>query len=378
MCYLTYQLDPAFYITSPHLSFDAMLKRTGVELELISDPAMFEMIDDGIRGGVAMISMRYAKANNPGMGVLADSTKPESTIKGLDANNLYGWAMSQPLPVSKFSWVPVEELQRINWLEQRNDQEWGYIVKVDLQYPKELHDRDNDFPLAPERMYLRPELLSEKQVSIKAQYNLPRSDFNAKLILNLNPKKEYVVEFRILNFYLSHGMVLGQIHSGIKLQQSAWMAPYIALNQEKRVNARSGFQKDFHKLMNNSVFGKTCENQKKRTSILLVNEESKFRQLVAKPQFMDARIYSENLCVVESQKLRLWINKPFYLGFCILELAKLHMYRYEMVFFVTYFILYLDYFVTYRHISHISKPVLSSDLIASITTTSCNGSRWLS
>ena len=79
--------------------------------------------------------------------------------------------------------------------------------------------------------------------------------------------------------------------------------------------------------MNNSVFGKTCENQKKRTSIHLVTDEQKFRQLVAKPQFMDARIYSDNLCAVECQKTRLCINKPFYVGFCVLELAKLHMYR---------------------------------------------------
>ena len=94
-----------------------------------------------------------------------------------------------------------------------------------------------------------------------------------------------------------------------------------------REMAKTLFEKDFYKLMNNSVFGKTCENQKKRTSIYLINNQQKFRRLVAKPQFMDARIYSENLCAVECQKTKLWINKPFYVGFCILELAKLHMYR---------------------------------------------------
>ncbi len=108
-----YKLDPAFYFTSTNLAFDAMLRKTWGKLELISDPAMFEMIDGGIRAGVAMITTRYGRAKNGGMGELYDETKPASTIKGLDANNLYGWAMSQPLPDGQFSWVPVAELESI-------------------------------------------------------------------------------------------------------------------------------------------------------------------------------------------------------------------------------------------------------------------------
>jgi len=98
VCLETYQLDPTYYLSAPQLSWDAMLKKTEVELQLISDPAMFSMIDSGIRGGVAMISTRYAHANNEQMGPLFDPTQPVSFIKGLDANNLYGWAMSQSLP----------------------------------------------------------------------------------------------------------------------------------------------------------------------------------------------------------------------------------------------------------------------------------------
>ena len=112
------------------------------------------------------------------------------------------------------------------------------------------------------------------------------------------------------------------------------------------------------------------ENQKKRTAIYLVNDESKFRQLVAKPQFMDARIYTENLCAVVCQKVRLWIKMLFYLGFCILELAKLHMYRYEPCFLVTNLILYLDCIDPYSHIFPITKRLLSCYIIASITTIS--------
>ena len=101
MCMRTYKLDPAHYLSAPQLSFDAALRETRMKLELVSDPRMFEMIDSGIRGGVAMISHRLAHANNPGVEDY-DSSKPTSYIKGLDANNLYGWAMSQPLPSEGF------------------------------------------------------------------------------------------------------------------------------------------------------------------------------------------------------------------------------------------------------------------------------------
>ena len=96
MALLNYKLDPAFYITSPHLSFDAMLRKTWGKLEIVSEPAMFEMIDGAIRGGVAMITTRYLRAKKEGMGELYDANKPASTIKGLEANNLYGGPCLNP------------------------------------------------------------------------------------------------------------------------------------------------------------------------------------------------------------------------------------------------------------------------------------------
>ncbi len=105
------------------------------------------------------------------------------------------------------------------------------------------------------------------------------------------------------------------------------MAPYIALNQAKRVVSKTDFEKEFFKLMNNSVFGKTCENQKKRTSIYLVNNKKQYDKLMFKPNFMDIHVFDENFAAFELQKTRLAINKPMYLGFTILDLAKLHMYR---------------------------------------------------
>ena len=266
MCLSTYKLDPAYYVSAAQLSFDAALLHSRARLELVSDPAMFDMIDSGIRGGISMISHRYARANNPQVAGYEES-KPTTWINGLDANNLYGWAMSQPLPIAQFEWVAQDELDKIDWLTQTDEQDRGYIVSVDLQYPKELHDLHNDYPLAPERMRVKEEWLSDTAINIRAQYSFNRGDGSSKLIPNLLDKKEYVLHYRTLKFYLEHGLKLIKVHKAIRFFQSPWLKGYIELNQNLRAKATSAFEMDFFKLMNNAVFGKTCENQKRRTNI---------------------------------------------------------------------------------------------------------------
>jgi len=141
LCMKNYGLDPAWYYTSPGLSWDAGHKKTGVKLELLTDPDKLLFFEKGIRGGVSMISTRYGKANNPYM-TKYKPRKKTKYITYLDANNLYGWAMSKPLPTHGFKWMNDEELK-----------DWEQIpccLEVDLDYPRDLHDLHNDYPLAPE------------------------------------------------------------------------------------------------------------------------------------------------------------------------------------------------------------------------------------
>ena len=142
-----YKLDPSHYITAPSLAFDAMLKMTQVELELLTDPDMYHFFERGVRGGVSMATKRYAKANNKYMGKDYDPSKPSVYLPYLDANNLYGYAMSQSLPVSGFQWLTKDEI-----LEMTNDHSKikSCTLEVDLEYPSHLHDLYNDYPLAPE------------------------------------------------------------------------------------------------------------------------------------------------------------------------------------------------------------------------------------
>ena len=300
VCMKNYQLDPAWYYTAPGLAWDSCLKKTGVELELLSDPDMLLMFEKGIRGGISMISNRHGKANNSYMDDEYDDKRATKYITYLDANNLYGWAMCKPLPTSNFKWMDDGEL--MSWKKH------ACILEVDLEYPKEFHDLHNDYPLAPERLVLG-----------KVE----------KLVPNLNDKIKYVIHYENLKLYESLGLKITKIHRGIKFEESTWLKQYIDLNTNLRANANNEFEKDFFKLMNNSVFGKTMENIRNRVDIRLVNSEAKAMKLAAKPNFKHCNIFDENLVAIHMKKTKLVFNKPVYLGMCILDLSKTLMYDFH-------------------------------------------------
>ena len=145
-----YKLDPCHYFTSPGLSWDAMLKMTDIKLELITDVDMFRFIEKGMRGAVSYVANRYAKANNKYMKEY-DEKAPSKYIMHLDANNLSGWAMSQYLPTGGFRWLTGKEINKIDLAKYKEDSKNSVILEVDLEYPQELHDLHNDYPLAPEK-----------------------------------------------------------------------------------------------------------------------------------------------------------------------------------------------------------------------------------
>lgn len=300
VCKKNYELDPCWYYTAPGLAWDACLKLTKINLELLTDPDMLLMVEQGLRGGISMISTRHGKANNKYMGEKFDPSKPSKYITYLDANNLYGWAMSKPLPVKDFKWMNEEELS-----------EWRSIpciLEVDLNYPQELHDLHNDYPLAPERL------------------TVGGVD---KLIPNLNSKAKYVVHHEALKLYESLGLKVTKVHRGIKFTESAWLKEYIELNTNLRAKAKSDFEKDFFKLMNNSVFGKTMENLRKRVDIHLVNSEKRAAKLTSRPNFKHLTIFNEDLSAIEMKKTKILYNKPVYLGMSILDLSKTLMYDFH-------------------------------------------------
>ena len=150
-----------------------------------------------------------------------------------------------------------------------------------------------------------------------------------KLVPNLNKKKKYVVHIKALDQALKHGLVLKKVHRAIKFEQSAWLEPYIMKNTRLRTAAKNEFEKDFFKLMNNSVFGKTMENIRNHRDMKLVTNEQKYKKYVMKPNFKDSVQFSENLIGVELGKTEVMMNKPVYLGQAILDLSKTVMYEFH-------------------------------------------------
>ena len=300
-CKKAYGLEALHYYTSPGLAWDAMLKITKVKLDLISDPNMYMMIENGIRGGISTVMKRHAESNHKYLSDY-DKSKASKFIEYLDANSLYGWAMSQKLRVGDFRWMDTNELG--NW------RSIPFILEVDLEYPKELHDLHNEYPLAPEKM-------------------IPTGGKVSKLIPNLNDKERYVLHHENLKLYTRLGLRITKIHKGITFEESNFMEEYIQLNTDLRTKGTTDFEKDFYKIMNNTVFGKTMENVRNRINVKLVTNEKALNKLVKKSNYKGVNTFHENLVAVHMEKSTVKLHKPIYLGMSILDLSKTLMYKFH-------------------------------------------------
>ena len=201
-CLKIYKLDPAKFLSAPGLAWQAALKKTKVKLDLLTDIDMLLMVEKGIRGGICHSIYWYAKANNKYMKDY-DKNKESSYLQYWDVNNLYGWAMSQKLPVNNFEWIKDTSQFNEDFIKNYNEEsDEGYFLEADVQNLEKLHELHNHLPFLPERIKIE-----------KVE----------KLVINLRNKAEYVIHTRNLKQALNHRLVLKKVHRVIKFNQNAWL-----------------------------------------------------------------------------------------------------------------------------------------------------------
>lgn len=318
LCFQTYNLDAAHFITAPSLSWFAMLRITKVEIELLTDVDKLLMIEKGIRGGLSNCTLRYASANNKYLPNY-DIDQESVFLTYLDLNNLYGYSQIQYLPLSNFCWLTSDEILELDILSIASDSNIGYILEVDLHYPQSLHDEHSDLPFLPD-------------------HTIPPGGKIKKLLATLYDKEKYVIHYRMLQACINHGIKLLKIHRVIKFEQSPWMRTYIELNTKLRTTAKTSFQTDFYKLMNNAVFGKTLQNMRKMRDIRICSKYDGaygVNYYISKPNFYDRLIFDENCTAVEMKRCKILFDKPIIIGFTILDLSKILLYTFHYDFMKT-------------------------------------------
>ena len=280
---------------------------TGQTLELLTDENVLLLFEKGIRGGICEAVTKYKKANNKCMKNY-DPSKPSSYLMCLDVNNLYGYGMSKKLSAGKSQWVEDISIFTEDFIKNYDENsDTGYLLVVDVTYPKDLYEKHKYLPFLPEKIKI---------------------DKSTKLSCNFNDKNYYPVHICALKQALNHGLKLEKVHSVISFSQSAWLKQYIDRNTEFRMKANNDFEKDYYKLLSNSFYGKTMENVRKHRDIRLVNKENRRSKLASEPNYHGTKYISEDLLIMEMKQREVYLNKPLCLGQAILDYSKILMHEF--------------------------------------------------
>ena len=260
-----------------------MLKITKVKLELLTDIDIVLMVENSIRGGLTQVVRKYGVGNNKYLPDY-DKSQTSSYLQYLDANNIYGYPMIKKLPLNRFKWS-APKMYTSEFIKNHDDEKSnkGYLLEVDIEYPKHLHKAHEDLPFLPERRKpLDKPYKHEASDDVKKAHNKVFKQFNIthepenKVIPTIQDKEKYVVNILTLKQALDRGLILTKVHRVIEYNQSNWLKLYIDKNTELRAKAKNEFEKNFFKLMNNADFDKMIENVRKRRDIkLIVTEELK-------------------------------------------------------------------------------------------------------
>lgn len=233
------------------------------------------------------------------------------------------------MPIGDFSWLSSAEIEDLDVMSLDPDSSTGFMLEVDLSYPKKLHDKHGMFPLAPEKRSVHPSEWSPWTKKVAETYRLPIKEGASKLLVTLQDKTHYILHYMALQFYLRQGLVLTKIHKVLSFTQRCWMKDFIRFNTQKRREAVSAFDQDLYKTAVNSLYGKSLESKKNRIDFRLVTEREKFLKLSSKPTFKSFHIINRGIVGVEMKQPKVELTQVLYTGTTILDLSKIHLYKFH-------------------------------------------------
>ena len=313
-----YKINSLYCVSLPGYTYQCALKYTDIKLQTLQDKDLILLLENNIRGGISSVmGDRYVKSDE------------NKKILYIDATNLYGHSMSHFLPYDEIEMWHGHPDKYWKWLDEilntPDDSEIGYFLEIDLKYPDNLKQKTKYFPFCPENKKINPDKYNEDMKTIKPE-NYTKSK---KLICDWTDKKKYLIRYRMLKFYVRHGMIVEKIHEIISFKQSKWLESYISFNTQKRNKAKSDFEKDFFKLLVNAAFGKFLENVRNRLGLELIKKDNikKIITQQSKLTFNGIQKSYEKYDSFTFKKNEIVMDKAIYVGFAILELSKLHMYE---------------------------------------------------
>ena len=331
-----FQLDLCSFFSLPHLSLQIMLKETEAKVDYMRDLKMIDLVKRNIRGGLSFVNLRHAR-HEPVARPEEEEEGAEGAEEGslnwlllyLDANNLYGDAMRRSLPVGEYEWMSQAELRRFeaDLQDLPEDGDTGYVVEVDLEYPEELHNDQNSFPLAPESVEVGWDDLSDYSRHCKEALGLGRRHQARKLTATFRTRRHYLVHFANLKYYLQQGLKLVTVWRGIRFRQAPFVRPFIEKCTRMRMEAPTKTEQDLWKLVMNSLYGKFIESMEKRMDCRFNRCRFSALRNTSSPLYKGSLICGEDFSISFHKKHQVVMKQSWLIGFTVLELSKLTMQR---------------------------------------------------
>jgi hypothetical protein len=325
-CLDIYKADPLNYLSLSSFSFHTALSSSKQTLEYIRDINLFQLVKESQRGGVVNVTHRNIKSNIKGSSEY-DPALPESVILQLDHNSLYSHGFEQFLPVGNYKKLVSSEIKNLDLNNIELNGKFGYLFRIDVHIPIELHDYLAELPPLPEKITIEKSSASPfQQNALDQNTNTPNAFNKEQYLCTLFDKKDYVCYFPTVRTILSLGLVITKIHEVWKYDQSPYLNTWCAGNISRRSAAKDPCVKQAIKNNLNNAYGHLGIDPTKFKDVFLVSDHLRAERLIKSNFFKSFMTVNESLCLVEMKRRRVCINNHLIVSSFILDFARSHFY----------------------------------------------------